>query len=78
MPRPAGLAFVCQWAKHLGATVIGTVGDQAKAALAKQHGCDHPIFYKTEDFTAKVLNLPRTKNYRSSMIGRQGYFLQVA
>ncbi len=35
--------IVCQWAKHLGATVIGTVGDDEKAALAKANGCDHPI-----------------------------------
>ena len=46
--------IVCQWAKHLGATVIGTVGSDDKAALAKQHGCDHPIVYTREDFAAKV------------------------
>ena len=45
--------IVCQWAKHLGATVIGTVGDAEKAALAKKNGCDHPINYRTEDFVAK-------------------------
>jgi len=46
--------IVCQWAKHLGATVIGTVGSAAKAALAKEHGCDHPIVYTSEDFVARV------------------------
>jgi NADPH:quinone reductase len=46
--------IVCQWAKHLGATVIGTLGDAQKAALAKAHGCDHPINYRTEDFVARV------------------------
>jgi len=46
--------IVCQWAKHLGATVIGTVGDDEKAALAKKHGCDHPINYRREDFVARV------------------------
>jgi NADPH2:quinone reductase len=46
--------IVCQWAKHLGATVIGTVGDQEKARLAQQNGCDYPILYKQEDFVAKV------------------------
>jgi len=46
--------IVCQWAKHLGATVIGTVGSDDKAALAKQHGCDHPILYRSEDFAARV------------------------
>ena len=46
--------IVCQWAKHLGATVIGTVGSDDKAALVKQHGCDHPIVYTREDFVARV------------------------
>jgi len=46
--------IVCQWAKHIGATVIGTVGSEEKAELAKLHGCDHPILYKTEDFPEKV------------------------
>ncbi len=47
----------CQWAKHLGATVIGTVGSDEKAALAKAHGCDHPIVYTREDFVARVKEL---------------------
>ncbi len=46
--------LVCQWAKALGATVIGTVGSDAKAVLAKAHGCDHPIVYTREDFVARV------------------------
>jgi NADPH2:quinone reductase len=46
--------IVCQWAKALGATVIGTVGSDEKAALAKDHGCDHPIVYTREDFVARV------------------------
>jgi len=46
--------IVCQWAKALGATVIGTVGSEAKAALAKAHGCDHAIIYTHENFTARV------------------------
>ncbi|MBI4184005.1 MAG: quinone oxidoreductase [Proteobacteria bacterium] len=46
--------IACQWAKHLGATVIGTVGSEAKAALAKAHGCDHPIVYSKEDFVKRV------------------------
>jgi NADPH:quinone reductase len=46
--------ILCQWAKHLGATVIGTVGSEEKAALAKQNGCDHTILYRKEDFAAKV------------------------
>jgi NADPH2:quinone reductase len=46
--------ITCQWAKHLGATVIGTVSSDEKAALAKAHGCDHAIVYTREDFTARV------------------------
>lgn len=48
-----GLIF-CQWAKHLGATVIGTVGSDDKAKLAKAHGCDHAIVYTREDFAKRV------------------------
>jgi len=46
--------IVCQWAKALGATVIGTVGSDEKAELARAHGCDHPIVYTREDFAAEV------------------------
>lgn len=46
--------IVCQWAKALGATVIGTVGSDEKAAIARAHGCDHPIVYTREDFVARV------------------------
>jgi NADPH2:quinone reductase len=46
--------IVCQWAKALGATVIGTVSSDAKAALAKAHGCDHTIVYTRENFTERV------------------------
>jgi NADPH2:quinone reductase len=51
-----GLIF-CQWAKHLGATVIGTVSSAEKAALAAAHGCDHTINYTEEDFVARVREL---------------------
>jgi NADPH:quinone reductase len=46
--------IACQWAKHLGATVIGTVGSDEKAALAKAHGCDYPIVYSRENFVERV------------------------
>jgi NADPH2:quinone reductase len=46
--------IACQWAKALGATVIGTVGSPAKAELARAHGCDHVINYSTENFTQRV------------------------
>lgn len=46
--------IACQWAKHLGATVIGTVGSEEKAALARQAGADHTILYRDEDVPARV------------------------
>src|SRR5437764_7206028 len=46
--------IACQWAKALGATVIGTVGSDEKAELARAHGCDHPIVYTRDDFVAEV------------------------
>lgn len=49
--------ILCQWAKHLGATVIGTVGSEEKAVLAREHGCDHIVFYRTEDVPARVREL---------------------
>jgi NADPH2:quinone reductase len=49
--------IACQWAKLLGATVIGTVSNEAKAELAKQHGCDHVIFYTREDVAKRVREL---------------------
>jgi NADPH2:quinone reductase len=49
--------IACQWLKHLGATVIGTVGTREKAELAKAHGCDHPIVYTEESFVDRVKEL---------------------
>lgn len=46
--------ILCQWAKSLGATVIGTVGTEAKAEIAKAHGCDHAIVYSRENFLDRV------------------------
>jgi len=46
--------IACQWAKALGATVIGTVSSEAKALLARAHGCDHVIFYTREDVAKRV------------------------
>jgi NADPH2:quinone reductase len=46
--------IVCQWARHLGATVIGTVGSPEKAKIAEAHGCQHPIVYTQEDFAGRV------------------------
>ena len=49
--------IACQWAKHLGATVIGTVGTPEKAELAKAHGCDHAVVYTRENFVERVKTL---------------------
>ena len=49
--------IVCQWAKHLGATVIGTVGSEEKAKVARANGCDHVINYSKEDFVTRVAEL---------------------
>ncbi|PIE18707.1 MAG: quinone oxidoreductase [Proteobacteria bacterium] len=49
--------LMCQWASSLGATVIGTVGSEDKAKLARRHGCAHPIVYTREDFVARVRDL---------------------
>ncbi|MGK0273553.1 MAG: NADPH2:quinone reductase [Cocleimonas sp.] len=49
--------MLCQWANHLGATVIGTVGSEEKAQLAKENGCDHTIFYREENIAERVREL---------------------
>src|ERR1700761_4852980 len=46
--------ILSQWAKHLGVTVIGTVGSEEKAKLAKKNGCAHTILYKSEDIVKRV------------------------
>jgi NADPH2:quinone reductase len=53
--------ILCQWANHLGATVIGTVGSKEKAELAKANGCHHTILYRDEDFVAKVKEITSGK-----------------
>ena len=49
--------ILTQWARALGATVIGTVGSPEKMAIAAAHGCHHVIDYRTEDFVARTLEL---------------------
>ena len=53
--------ILSQWAKHLGATVIGTVVSDAKAKLAKEHGCAHTIVYTREDFVKRVDEITQGK-----------------
>jgi len=58
--------ILTQWAKHLGATVIGTVGTPDKAKIAKVNGADHVILYRDEDFVAKVKDI--TKGERCDVV----------
>ena len=50
---------LCQWAKHLGATIIGTVSTEEKARVARENGCDHPILYTREDFAARAREITK-------------------
>jgi NADPH:quinone reductase len=51
--------IMCQWAKHLGATVIGTVSSDEKAEVARAHGCDHTVVYTREDFVERVREITK-------------------
>jgi NADPH2:quinone reductase len=53
--------LACQWAKALGAHVIGTVGSKAKADIALANGCDYVILYNDEDFVARVKQISRNE-----------------
>lgn len=56
--------IACQWARHLGATVIGTVSTEAKATLAREHGCDYPIVTSRESFVARVREITGGRGVR--------------
>lgn len=51
--------IACQWLRDLGVTVIGTVGSEEKAALAKRNGCEHTVLYKTEDLPKRVREITK-------------------
>ncbi len=53
--------IMCQWAAALGATVIGTVGTEEKAELARAHGCEYPIVYLEQDFVAEVQRITNSE-----------------
>ena len=53
--------IACQWLKAIGATTIGTVGSEEKAALAKANGCDHTILYREENFVDRVNEITNKK-----------------
>ena len=61
--------ILTQWAKAIGAVVIGCVGSEAKAELALSHGCDHVILYKSEDVAARVRELTGGAGVRVSYDG---------
>lgn len=56
--------IACQWASHLGAVVIGTVGDDDKAEIARASGCDHVINYRSENFSKRVREITDNKGVR--------------
>jgi len=51
--------IACQWLRKLGVTVIGTVGSEEKAKLAKRHGCRYPVLYKSEDLAKRVRQITK-------------------
>ncbi len=53
--------IACQWLRQLGVTVIGTVGSEEKAKLAKRHGCRYPVLYKTESLVEAVKKITKGK-----------------
>ena len=57
-PAAGGVGvLLCQWARHLGATVVGGVGSEEKVKIARAHGCDHVIVYGRGDFAEEVRSL---------------------
>lgn len=52
-------SILCQWANHLGATTIGTVGSKEKAAIARKNGCTHTVLYQEEDFATAVQEITK-------------------
>ncbi|MBX3528958.1 MAG: quinone oxidoreductase [Rhizobiaceae bacterium] len=67
--------LLCQWAKHLGAITIGTVGSADKAAIARNHGCDHVISYRDVDFVGEVRRIaPEGVAAVFDGVGRDTYY----
>lgn len=52
-------SILCQWANHIGATTIGTVGNKEKATMARKNGCIHTVLYQEEDFAAAVQDITK-------------------
>ncbi len=58
--------LVCQWGKHLGAKVIGTVGSEEKAKAAMQAGCQHVVNYRQENFAKKIMEITGGKGVKTA------------
>jgi len=71
--------LLCQWAKHLGARVIGTVGSQEKAKLAAAHGCDFPILYKQENVVQRVKEITNGQGVNAvyDAVGKDTYAISL-
>ena len=66
--------IMCQWAKALGASVIGTVSSHAKASLAQENGCSHVILLGQEDFVARVHAIATRVSVVYDSIGKDTFF----
>jgi NADPH2:quinone reductase len=72
--------LLCQWARHLGATVIGTVGSQDKAERARRHGCHHVILYREQNVvdTVKQLTDGRGVHVAYDSVGKDTFYDSLA
>lgn len=61
--------ILCQWARSLGATVLGTIGSEEKAALAAANGCSHPILYRKVDFVGAVRKITKGEGVQAVFDG---------
>ncbi len=72
--------LLCQWARHLGATVIGTVGSEEKAERARRHGCHHVILYREQNVvdTVKQLTDGRGVDVAYDSVGKDTFYDSLA
>jgi len=72
--------LLCQWARHLGATVIGTVGSEEKAERARKHGCHHVILYREQNVveTVKQLTDGRGVDVAYDSVGKDTFYDSLA
>ena len=71
--------ILCQWAAHLGATVIGTVGSKEKASLAQANGADHTVLYREEDVPARVKEITQGRgvNVSYDSVGKDTFWISL-